>query len=73
VDENIISDHYLKDMKKGGVQRITVGFGRTEPDEASGGMTLSKGGKFTAFDSFASNLLEGPDEHAGNDIFLRRR
>ncbi len=72
-DGNGVQDVYLKDMKKGTVERISVSFGGEETDDSSTFCTVSKKGKWIAFESLATNLLEGPDGYFGTDVYVLRR
>ncbi len=71
-DLNLHTDIYLKDMKKGDVTRVSLGFGGVETDDTSAAPSASKKGKFIAFESLATTLLEAGDGNFGTDIYVAR-
>ena len=57
---------------QGYVTRVSVGPGGTQSDNDSWGPAVSGDGRFVAFASAASNLVEG-DTNAAWDVFVRDR
>ena len=74
LDENLLRDLYMKDMKKGTVTRISQGFqDGVDVDEPSEFPSVSKKAKFIAFQSLASTLIEGDVDDVQSDVFVMRR
>jgi TolB protein len=72
-DTNGLADLYLKDMKTGSVERISIGFGGVETDDTATGPSVAKRAKWISFDSAATTLLEEADDNGFSDIFVKRR
>jgi len=68
-DTNGRHDVFVRDLQEGTTRRVSVGIGG-EPDGASDSATISDDGRFVAFASAASNLVED-DTNGAQDIFVR--
>src|SRR5437016_5228562 len=62
-DTNGVTDVFVSDLKKQTIRRVTVSSAGTQANDASYGLSISAGGRFVAFDSFASNLVPGDTNH----------
>ncbi len=71
-DGNDDYDVFVHDLRTGAVERVSVGEGGLEADGSSLYPSLSKGARFVAFESTASNLVSG-DISGERDIFVRDR
>ncbi len=76
-DENGLSDVFVRDTETGSIRRVSIhsfGTEANEGDPYSGyyAVAISANGRFVAFDSGASDLVEG-DENGLYDIFLHDR
>ncbi len=60
---------YLRDLSKLTTTRVSVGLNGAEPDGDSWAPAVSSDGKFLAFASDASNLVEG-DKNGASDVFV---
>ncbi|MCA1829885.1 MAG: hypothetical protein LC663_00005 [Actinobacteria bacterium] len=69
-DSNGVADVFLKDLKTGAVQRISVATDGTEADGASNSPFVSLFGDYVTFESGATNLAPG-DTNGLSDAFLR--
>src|SRR6266480_1144362 len=69
-DTNGVTDVFVSDLKKHTIRRVTVSSAGTQANDASYGLAISGGGRFVAFDSFASNLVPGDTNHVP-DVFVR--
>jgi hypothetical protein len=65
-------DVYVRDRWTGTTERASVDMAGQEPNGVSVNPALSADGRFVAFDSSASNLVEG-DTNGRIDVFLRDR
>jgi hypothetical protein len=59
VDDNGVSDIFVKDMSLGTVWRVSVGPGGTQSNGASYNPSISDDGMLNAFESVATNLITG--------------
>lgn len=71
-DNNSKDDIFLRDLKLGTTQRISVGSFGTESNSDSGSPSVSTNGGRVAFNSAAYNLVPG-DNNAVKDVFVRIR
>lgn len=71
-DTNDQFDLFLHDLRTGAVERVSVGESGAQADGASIFPSLSKGARYVAFESYATNLVSG-DGNGENDIFVRDR
>jgi len=72
-DTNGKADVFLRDMRRGTTERVTVGADGSEPDDdASPYPLVNSGGRYVAFTSQASNLVPG-DTNGLWDVFVRDR
>lgn len=66
-DTNGLADVFVKDLRSGAIARVSAPAGGQANGAAGGGVTISAGGDWIAFDSLSNNLA-GPDG-AGLDVF----
>jgi Tol biopolymer transport system component len=71
-DNNSKDDIFLRDLKLGTTQRISVSSFGTESNGDSGSPSVSTNGGRVAFNSGATNLVPG-DNNGVKDVFVRRR
>jgi hypothetical protein len=78
-DTNNAADVFVRDLKTGVTQRVSVGIGGSEGNDSSGNssflsglhnVAISGNGRFVAFSSAASNLVPG-DTNGLEDVFVR--
>jgi Tol biopolymer transport system component len=69
-DNNGLADIFVRDFKKGATQRVSVSSAGTESNGGSYAFALSSDGRYVAFSSGASNLVEG-DDNGVYDVFVR--
>ncbi|MDP9226624.1 MAG: hypothetical protein M3P18_22850 [Actinomycetota bacterium] len=69
-DTNGSGDVFIRDRLAGVTRRVSVGPGGRQANEGSDTPAISADGRFVAFSSFASNLVAGDTNGAG-DIFVR--
>lgn len=69
-DNNGTYDVFMRDLVKGVTQRISVDNSGIEGNNESSGPAISSNGRYVAFHSKASNLIEGDGNYA-IDVFLR--
>jgi hypothetical protein len=75
-DSNGTADVFVHDRVTNETERVSVGLnGQGNNVSGSGTIAISGDGRFVAFDSFASNLVEGDTTNAffGLDVFVRDR
>jgi Tol biopolymer transport system component len=81
-DTNNAQDVFLRDLRAGTTERVSVGPNGIQADGASGlfGVPISADGRFVAFGSYATNLVPGdtngascPGGSCGTDVFVRDR
>ena len=68
-DTNDWADVFVHDIQTGTTSRISVASGGTQGNDGSGAPAISSDGRFVAFSSAASNLVDG-DTNAQPDVFL---
>lgn len=71
-DTNGYRDVFIFDREAGDVTRISVGYDGSEANGDSSDAHISNDGRFVAFVSEATNLVEG-DENGFSDVFLYER
>jgi Tol biopolymer transport system component len=71
-DGNGANDVFLRDLKKGTLERVTMGFDGQEADASSYDPRVTDNGRFVVFSSLATNLVPG-DTNGTEDVFLRDR
>jgi Tol biopolymer transport system component len=69
-DENGWPDVFLRDRQTRCTRRISVGRRDEKTDGPSREPAMSADGRWIAFSSSATNLVEGPDANGGGDIYL---
>lgn len=69
-DNNGVQDVFLRDLKTGSTQRVSLGGAGNEGNGGSSVLALSNNGRFVTFLSEASNLVAG-DTNGVADIFVR--
>jgi PKD repeat protein len=69
-DTNGVSDIFLHDRQAGETTRISVASNEAQADGASTSPSISETGRFVAFASEATNLVDG-DTNAVTDVFVR--
>lgn len=70
-DTNGLADVFLHDLVTGVTERVSIGFGEEEGDDASGGGVVSPDGRYIVFESLATNFVS--EDSPYQDIFLRDR
>jgi hypothetical protein len=68
-DTNGALDVFVFDRQTGTTERVSVGADGQEGNDTSFNSSLSADGRFVAYDSFASNLVEG-DTNGTADVFV---
>ena len=71
-DSNHVSDTFVRDLSTGAVERVSVSSTREQGNADSLSASISFDGRFVAFRSRATNLVDG-DTNGRTDIFLRDR
>jgi Tol biopolymer transport system component len=71
-DTNGHRDAFVRDLRTGETQRVSVGSDGTEANDTTGGPAMSGDGRTVAFVSRASNLVEG-DTNGFADVFVHDR
>lgn len=69
-DTNNRSDVFVRDQVTGTTRRVSLSSGGTQGNDDSAWGAISASGRFVAFFSFASNLVRGDTNGAG-DVFVR--
>jgi Tol biopolymer transport system component len=64
------SDVFVRDLMSGRTRRVSVGLNRTKPNDISVRPSISADGRLVAFESLASNLVEGDTTH-DREVFVR--
>jgi hypothetical protein len=70
-DTNLMVDIFVHDLKFGGTRRVSVTSLGTEGDGDSIMPSISTCGSFVAYDSLATNLVDG-DVNSTSDVFVWR-
>ena len=71
-DTNGVSDTFVRDLSTGRVERVSVSSASEQGNAASLSASISGDGRYVAFRSHATNLVEG-DANGKSDIFVRDR
>lgn len=71
-DGNGLRDAFVRDLKTGAVERVSVATDGTPANGHSDTLSISADGRFVAFDSRGSNL-DSADSNPNLDVFLRDR
>ena len=71
-DTNGFADVYVHDRSSGLNERASLATGGAQENYESGGPRISADGRYVAFISYASNLVEG-DTNGSMDVFVRDR
>ena len=71
-DSNRVSDVFVHDRQTGNTTRVSVDSRGRQADSGSSAPSLSGDGRFVAFGSYASNLVDG-DTNQGIDVFVHDR
>ena len=71
-DNNRRTDVFVRDRQAGSTTRVSVGANRAQGNRASVGAAISADGRFVAFMSLATNLVEG-DGNGEADVFVHDR
>lgn len=71
-DTNSASDVFVRDLQSGTTERISVSGAGVQGNATSYDATLSKDGRFVAYESSATNLVSG-DTNNVMDVFVRDR
>lgn len=71
-DRNGTYDVFVRDLRAGTTERVSVSSAGAEGDDRSTGADISADGRLVAFDSVATNLVPG-DTDGWYDVFVRRR
>lgn len=69
-DDNEVSDVFLRDVKKGTTVRLSVSSDGARGDAGSWDPEISANGRYVAFRSTATNLVDG-DTNETQDVFVR--
>ena len=71
-DTNNVQDVFVHDLDNGVTERVSVASDSTEADDEVFTMSLSSNGRFVAFGSFATNLVDD-DTNGFIDVFVHDR
>lgn len=71
-DTNRVADTFVRDLSTGAVERVSLSSSSAQGNAGSFSASISRDGRFVAFRSRASNLVEG-DTNGVADIFVRDR
>src|SRR5207253_1163244 len=71
-DTNAARDIFIRDTQTGSTTRLSVDSAGAQSNGASYWPSISVDGRYVAFESYASNLVAGDTNGAG-DIFVRDR
>ena len=71
-DQNGASDVFIAELATGRIELVSGGLGGQSANGGSGDVSVGSDGRFVAFASTASNLVDG-DRNGFSDIFLRDR
>ena len=71
-DSNAVDDIFLRDLQANSTTRVSLSSTGQAPNANCGRCTLSREGRWVAFDSSADNLVNG-DTNTVSDIFVRDR
>ncbi|HJR81383.1 MAG TPA: choice-of-anchor Q domain-containing protein, partial [Anaerolineales bacterium] len=71
-DTTVASDIFVRDIQTETTTRVSVGSNGTEANSASYGPSISADGRYVAFESYATNLVQD-DTNGTMDIFVHDR
>jgi Tol biopolymer transport system component len=71
-DTNNTSDVFVRDLRTGTTQRVSVSSSEAQADNWSDHPSISSDGRFVAFESIATNLV-AKDTNGSRDVFVRDR
>jgi cell wall-associated NlpC family hydrolase len=71
-DENGEQDAYVRDMREGTIERVSVSSSGAEGDGSCYEADISSDGRFVTFQSYSSNLV-GDDTNDASDVFVHDR
>jgi hypothetical protein len=71
-DTNSVTDVFVRDLSAGTIERVSVDPTGAGANSNSWASAISRDGRFVVFSGFASNLVAG-DTNAAGDVFLRDR
>jgi uncharacterized repeat protein (TIGR01451 family) len=80
--QNLVPDHpafdvsthvYVYDRQTQAIERVDVSDSGVLADSQSRGLAISADGRFIGFDTSATNLVPGPGDQGGVDVFVRDR
>jgi Tol biopolymer transport system component len=71
-DTGFITDIFIHDRQTGVTTRVSIAFDGTEANNVSSAPSISADGRYIAFESNASNLVDG-DTNGTQDIFVHDR
>lgn len=71
-DTNGFYDVFVRDVRNGHTERVSVGTGGVQGDAFSSGGSVSADGRYVAFSSDSDNLVPG-DANGTSDVFVRDR
>jgi len=71
-DTNGRADVFVRDRRTGVTERVSVSSAAAQGNWESAGPSISAGGRFVAFESFATNLVPG-DANGRYDVFVHDR
>jgi Tol biopolymer transport system component len=71
-DTSVASDVFLRDRQAASTERVSVSSSEQQADNNSEAPAVSADGRFVAFTSSATNLVDG-DTDGATDVFLRDR
>src|ERR671911_728150 len=69
-DTNNTSDVFVRDLRTGATERVSVNSSEAQADNWSDHPSISFDGRFVAFESEASNLVAN-DTNSSRDVFVR--
>lgn len=72
-DENQVSDVFVKDVLTGRIERVSVDSFGEEGDGGSWNARINANGRFVAFSSTATNLIDADANDEEPDVFVRDR
>jgi uncharacterized repeat protein (TIGR01451 family) len=70
---NFMAHVYVFDRQTQIIERVDVDSNEVLGDSQAGNIAISADGRFVAFDSFSDNLVSGPGDQQGVDVFVRDR
>ena len=71
-DSDFLDDIFVRDLQNDSTSRVSLNSSEAPANDNSGNAAISRGGRYVAFDSFATNLVPN-DTNAKRDVFVRDR